>query len=238
MTDFIFQHGGMVGGYIWDELIAAMEERARGHRYLKLDVPGCGSKRGLDPYDFTFEAAIDSLLADIDASGMNDAVLVGHSQGGTVLPRLAEVRPGLFRKLVYVACIAPDPGSSIVAAAKAAKAAEDPDAPPMTIMDRLINQYCNDMDVPTTKKFLATLGGGDVWPPEAQQATDWRYDHLASIPSTYVFCENDAVLPPERQQMSIANLHIDKVVRIDSGHQPMISRPGELADILLAEAEG
>jgi len=234
MTDFIFQHGGMVGGYIWDDLIDAMAERRAGDRHLKLDVPGCGTKRGLDPYDFTFEGTITSLLEDIDASGMSDAVLVGHSQGGTVLPRLAEARPGLFKKLVYVACIAPDAGSSIV---EAAKAAEDPDAPPMTIMDRLINLYCNDMDVATTKKFLATLGGGDVWPPEAQEATDWRYGHLDAIPSTYVFCENDAVLPPERQQASIANLHIDNVVRIGSGHQPMISRPGELADILLAEAD-
>lgn len=233
MTDFIFQHGGMVGGYIWDELIEAMEQRQSGNRYLKLDVPGCGAKRGLDPYDYSFDAAIDTLLADIDASGLGNAMLVGHSQGGTVLPRLAELRPNLFIKLVYIACIAPDPGSSIV---EAAKAAENPDAPPMTIMDRLINQFCNDMDVATTKAFLAKLGGGDVWPPEFQEATDWRYDHLAGVPSTYIFCENDAVLPPERQQMSIANLHIGDVVRLDSGHQPMISRPGDLADILLAEA--
>ena len=233
MTDYIFQHGGMVGGYIWDDLVDAMEQRAPGNRYLRLDVPGCGTKRALDPYGFTFQGAIDSLLADIDASGFGDAVLVGHSQGGTVLPRLAEARPGLFRKLVYIACIAPDPGSSIVAAAKAA---ENPDAAPMTIMDRLINLYCNDMDVPTTRKFLATLGGGDVWPPEAQEETDWRYDHLAAIASTYVLCEDDAVLPPARQEASIANLHIDRIVRIASGHQPMISRPGELAEILLAEA--
>ncbi|MDG2005291.1 MAG: alpha/beta hydrolase [Novosphingobium sp.] len=232
MADFIFQHGGMVGGYIWDELIEAVETRGSDHRFLKLDVPGCGTKRGLDPHDFSFEAMIDGLLADIDACGFNDALLVGHSQGGTVLPRLAEARPKLFEKLIYIACIAPDPGSSIVAAARAE---EDPDAPPMTIMDRLINLYCNDMDVPTTKAFLAKLGGGDVWPPEAQEATDWRYDHLEAIASTYILCDRDAILPPERQQASINNLHIDKVLNIDSGHQPMISRPEELADMLLAE---
>ena len=69
MTDFIFQHGGMVGGYIWDELAEAMDERQPGNRYLKLDIPGCGAKRGLDPYDYSFDSAIDTLLADIDASG-------------------------------------------------------------------------------------------------------------------------------------------------------------------------
>ena len=43
MTDFIFQHGGMVGGYIWDELVEAMEARRTGDRFVKLDVPGCGT---------------------------------------------------------------------------------------------------------------------------------------------------------------------------------------------------
>jgi pimeloyl-ACP methyl ester carboxylesterase len=234
MTDFIFQHGGMVGGYIWDELVEEMA-RKPGNRFLKLDVPGCGTKRGLDPHDFSFDALIDSLLADIDASAMSDCVLVGHSQGGTVLPRLAEARPGLFAKLIYIACLSPDPGVSVTAGAKEHEAAQEPDAPPMTIMDRLINLYCNDMDVPTTKAFLAKLGGGDVWPPASQEESSWRYDHLADIKSTYIVCEQDMLLPPAKQEACIANLHIDKVIRIDSGHQPMISRPGDLADILLAD---
>ena len=62
------------------------------------------------------------------------------------------------------------------------------------------------------------------------------YDHLKAIPSTYIFCNQDNCVPPDKQEAYLANLHIDKVIRIDSGHQPMNSRPGELADLLLAEA--
>ena len=90
MPDFIFQHGAMMGGHIWDELIAAMRVRAPDSRFLALDAPGCGAKRGLDVSEMAFDAAVADVLADVDSSGMTDIVLVGHSQGGTLLPCIAE----------------------------------------------------------------------------------------------------------------------------------------------------
>lgn len=234
MTDFIFQHGAMVGGFIWGDLIEAMQAREGGHRYLTLDVPGCGAKRGVDGRAMQFDAIIDDLLPDIDASEMKDAVLVGHSQGGTVVPRLAEARPAMFAKLVYIACLGPDPGQSVMEAAQAEDTGEEVKA--TTIMEGLRTMLCNDMDVPTTRDFLAKLGGGDAWPPHSYAERNWRYDHLKAVPSTYIFCNQDNCVPPERQEAYLANLYIDNVIRIDSGHQPMNSRPGELADLLLAEA--
>lgn len=234
MTDFIFQHGAMVGGFIWEELIAAMAARESGHRYLTLDVPGCGAKRGVDGREMPFDAIIDDLLADLDASDMQDAVLIGHSQGGTVVPRLAEARPDMFAKLIYIACLGPNPGQSVMEASQQEDTGEDDK--PTTIMEGLRTMLCNDMDVPMTRDFLAKLGGGDAWPPHSYAERDWRYDHLKSMPSTYIFCNQDNCVPPERQEAYLANLHIDNVIRIDSGHQPMNSRPGELADLLLAEA--
>lgn len=236
MTDFIFQHGAMMGGYVWDELIAAMRARSDGVRCLALDVPGCGAKRGIDTRAMSFDELIESQLADVDASGMRDVVLVGHSQGGTVLPRLAEARPGLFRKLVYIACLAPDPGQSVMEAAEAEDYFGDEPVQARTLMNRMIDMLCNDMDVPTAREFLGRLGGGDAWPPASYAERDWRYDHLAGVPSTYIFCEQDNCVPPEKQENYLANLLVDRVVRLDSGHQPMNSRPGELADVLLAEA--
>ncbi len=236
VTDFIFQHGAMVGGFIWDELIDEMRARSSGDSYLALDVPGCGSRRGMDPRALSFDDIIASLLSDIDASGMQDVVLVGHSQGGTVLPRLAEARPKLFRKLIYIACLGPDPDQSVMEAAEAGKLDEGEEVKATTIMEGLRTMLCNDMDVPTTRDFLAKLGGGDAWPPASYAERGWRYDHLEDIPSTYIFCEQDNCVPPAKQEAYLANLRINKVVRFESGHQPMNSRPGELAELLLAEA--
>jgi len=236
MTDFIFQHGAMMGGYVWDELIEAMKARSEGNRYLALDIPGCGAKRGVDPRSLSFDDIVASQVADVDASGMCDVILVGHSQGGTVVPRLVEARPGMFRKLVYIACLGPDPGQSVMEAAEEEDVPEDEPVAATTIMGRMIDMLCNDMDPAMARGFLARMGGGDAWPPSSYTERGWRYDHLKDIPSTYIFCEQDNCVPPEKQERYLANLNAGKVIRMDSGHQPMNSRPGELAEILLAEA--
>jgi len=175
-------------------------------------------------------------VADVDASGMCDVILVGHSQGGTVVPRLVEARPGMFRKLVYIACLGPDPGQSVMEAAEEEDVPEDEPVAATTIMGRMIDMLCNDMDPAMARGFLARMGGGDAWPPSSYTERGWRYDHLKDIPSTYIFCEQDNCVPPEKQERYLANLNAGKVIRMDSGHQPMNSRPGELAEILLAEA--
>ncbi len=234
MTDFIFQHGAMMGCWVWDELIEELKARAPDNRYAAFDVPGCGSKRSIDTRELTFDDVVASVLADLDASGMEDIVLVGHSQGGTLITRLAEERPAKIRKLVYIASLAPDPGQSVMEAAEADNDGEEVKATNM--IEGIRNMLCNDMDVPMTREFLSKLGGGDAWPPHSYTVKGWRYDHLGNVPVTYVFCEQDNCVPPAKQEAYLANLGADKVIRIDSGHQPMNSRPGELADMLLAEA--
>ncbi|MBU6268994.1 MAG: alpha/beta hydrolase, partial [Sphingomonadales bacterium] len=111
-ANFIFLHGGGQGGWVWDETIAALALQTEGAvRCLALDGPGCGAKRGRDTSAMTFEDISRELLADVAASGLTDAVLVGHSQAGLHLPHMAERAPaGTFRKLVFVTCSAPLPG--------------------------------------------------------------------------------------------------------------------------------
>src|SRR5882762_830136 len=114
--NYVFLHGGGQGGWVWRETMTALEQQGGGQfgRTIALDAPGCGSKRGRDTAALGVDDVVTELLADISASGLKQVVLVGHSQAGTILPRLAERQPGLFRRLVYVSCIAPLPGLSIV----------------------------------------------------------------------------------------------------------------------------
>jgi pimeloyl-ACP methyl ester carboxylesterase len=243
-VDYVFLHGGGQAGWVWQETIAALDQQSPGTigRALALDAPGCGEKRGRDTEGLGVDEVVTDLLADISASGLRDIVLVGHSQAGTILPRLAEQRPDLFRRLVYVSCIAPMPGQSIVQQMGSGPHGSSEDQvgwpfDPQTIdpRKRFSLMFCNDMNDAETAAFLAKTGR-DTWPSRTMTASDWRYDHLGRVPSTYVICLRDGILPLAWQETFATRLKTGRQVRIDAGHQVMNTRPQALAEALRYEA--
>ncbi len=244
MTDFAFLHGGGQGSWVWDETIAALKAQAapEKHRFLALDAPGCGAKRGRDTSALAFAGITTELVEDIEAADMKDVVLVGHSQAGTSLPAMAAARPGLFSRLIYVSCIAPDPGLTVQAMTATrihgqgegdgGRAFSDPG---MSMAERYGLMFCNDMAPAQADAFIAKLGK-DGWPPCCYVQCEWHYDHLVEFPTSYVLCLEDAILPLDWQERFAERFHADRLVRIDAGHQVMNTRPQALAEVLLAEA--
>jgi hypothetical protein len=102
-------------------------------------------------------------------------------------------------------------------------------------MERLRRMFCNDMSEEQAAGFMGSLGQ-DGWPRSAYGATDWRYDHLAAIPSTYILCLRDETLQPEDQRQFAQRLHAQRMLSIDAGHQAMVTRPHALAEMLLLES--
>jgi pimeloyl-ACP methyl ester carboxylesterase len=243
MTDFAFIHGGGQGSWVWDETIAALASQSGGTaRSLALDAPGCGLKRGRDTAQIAYGEIIAEFVAELEASGLRDAVLVGHSQAGMVLPLVAAARPDLIKRLVYVTCSAPLPGVTTLQQMGQGVHGDDPEQvgwpvdPETHSMDaRYRIMFCNDMDAAETEAFLAKLGS-DGWPMCCYSEVHWRYDHLAAIPASYVLCLRDEALPLAWQERFAERLHVDRLVRLDAGHQAMNTRPQALAEILLAEA--
>ncbi|MDG2005290.1 MAG: alpha/beta hydrolase [Novosphingobium sp.] len=243
MTDFAFLHGGGQGGWVWDETIAAIAAQSGGAaRCLALDAPGCGTKRGQDTSEIAFADISRELIADVEAEGMSDVVLVGHSQAGMTLPQMAEFAPGLFCKLVFVTCSMPLPGKSTLDQMGNSQHGEkedevgwpvDPDNTSME--DRFRAMFCNDMGEEQADAFLAKLGK-DMWPACCYSYNDWRCDHLADMDVSFVLCLQDQALTPQFQVKFAHRLHADRIVRIEAGHQVMCTRPQGLAEILLAES--
>ncbi len=248
MTDFAFLHGGGQGGWVWDETIAAlkqqtgMQQSGETHRYLALDVPGCGKKRGRDTAAIGFDEIVDELVSDVIGAGFADVVLVGHSQAGTVLPRMAKAAPGLFGRLVHVSTIAPDPGADVIEMSSRRMTAERSDAVNRSFFDEAMPaaerfglKFCNDMASDQATQFLAKLGE-DTWPRSSYEVSDWTYGGGCPVPVSYVLCLRDAVLTLPWQERFAQRLGATSLPRIDAGHQAMNSRPQALAEILLGEA--
>jgi pimeloyl-ACP methyl ester carboxylesterase len=241
-TNFALLHGGGQGSWLWDDVISLLSASAETD-CIALDVPGCGAKRGRDTSSIEFDDIARELVDDLETAGMRDVVLVGHSQAGMAIPRMVEFAPTMFGRIVYVACSAPPPGTTVLELMGNCAHGErednvgfplDPNT--ASLEERFAVMFCNDMSAPDRAAFLAKLGH-DNWPLSSYFYSDWRYDHLGIVRSTYVICEQDMSLPPAWQERFAETLRVDRVVRIDAGHQAMTTRPQELATALLAETQ-
>jgi pimeloyl-ACP methyl ester carboxylesterase len=244
-ADYVFMHGGGQGGWVWDDAIEALKCQTGGTpgRTLALDAPGCGAKRNRQTENLKITDIARELVADIKEAGLKDVILIGHSQAGQVLPLMAAIRPGLFKRLVYVSCIAQPSGQTIPAMFGNGVRGSNKDeigwpADPETTSseERFKLMFCNDMAPVAATAFLAKLGF-DAWPPQAYTESEWRYDHLGAIPSTYVICLQDLALPASWQESFAQRFRVSREVRIDAGHQVMNTRPHALAEILRDEAQ-
>jgi hypothetical protein len=158
------------------------------------------------------------------------------------MPQMAELAPGLFRKLVFLTCSMPLPGKSTLDQMGNSRHGEkedevgwpvDPEN--ATMEQRFRAMFCNDMSGEQADTFLARLGR-DMWPPVCYFHSDWKTDHLAGMPVSYILCLKDMALPPVWQERFAQRLHADRIERLDAGHQAMNTRPQVLAELLLAEA--
>lgn len=241
---YAFLHGGGQGGWVWQETIEALRRQTEGGvgQALTLDVPGCGGKRGRDTQAIGVDDIAAELVADLEGAGAHDVVLVGHSQAGCILPRMAKLRPSLFRRMIYVSCSSPTRGQTVMSMIGAGLHGEHPDEvgwpvdpKSHTMEQRYPVMFCNDMTPPQAQQFMAKVGQ-DAWPMQSYTHTDWTYDHLDSLAASYVICLRDNILPPDWQLRFAQRFRAGRLVRIDAGHQVMNTRPHALAEALRIEA--
>lgn len=244
MTDaggYALLHGGGQGSWVWEPLVGALAAQGCAEPVLRLDVPGCGTKRDHPDPTLDPRAIARVLAAEVEAAGLRDVLLVGHSQAGQVLPFMAAAAPGLFRRLVYISCSIPAPGQSVMELIGTRRAGTrddeigwpyDPAATDPAEGFRLM--FCNDMDEPQQARFAAQLGQ-DAWPAATYAYTDWLLPERR-VPASFVLCLRDAILPLPWQERFADRFGADRRVRVDCGHQAMTTRPHALAEILQLEA--
>ena len=102
--EFLLVHGACHGAWCWDEVAERL--RARGHRVAAVDLPGHGRRAAemRRASVASYAAAVADALA---AEGMSHAVVVGHSMGGLVIPKAADMRVfhGLRVPRTYIRCL-------------------------------------------------------------------------------------------------------------------------------------
>lgn len=227
MTNFVLVHGGSHAAWCWERLAPHLRADPRVNTVLAVDLSGHGARRDVKPLEaITLDDYIDDVVRGIETRDLRDVVLVGHSLAGITIPRAAARIPERIRRLIYLSTSNPVAGQSIAALMQHPLS-------PLSRRAGFQNMFCNDLDDETTAWLYSKLE------PEPPRPIDEPVTPVAlpqGIASTYILLERDEALPPAFQREQAANTRVDEVATFDAGHSAFLSRPRELAALLLRYA--
>ena len=95
----VFIHGFSVPSYIWDKTYNTAKEK--GFKVIKLDLFGRGFSDNPD-LDYTDELFANQVIELLQELEISKATFLGLSNGGRVISKLADLKPNMVEKLVYV----------------------------------------------------------------------------------------------------------------------------------------
>jgi pimeloyl-ACP methyl ester carboxylesterase len=229
--ELIFVHGALVrdGEWWWRPTARLLQERT-GIRSRSLLLPSCG-EAGLENVAGGLIADAAALRGELD--GVDEAIVVGHSYGGTVIAEAGH-HPAIAH-LVYVSSYLPDLG-------QAQGAIVSGESDPVSIRDNgdgtvaldgynaesFGARFLQDADQATQLAALARVT------PQAVSAfaTPTSNAGWEGADSTYLVCAEDRSTSIELQRFHGARA--TRSVELPTGHHPFITRPDLVVDQLEA----
>lgn len=233
-------HGAMHGAWCWEDVAARLT--AKGHRVVVPELPGHG-RRAAEVRRAGAEAYGRAVADAMAAAGVSRAVLVGHSMGGLVIAKAAEMIPQRIAHLVFLAAVVPAHGRSMAETnmtepARAALRAHVTGRGNGTFHHAAETAWARWMgDLPRTDPRVAralSLLTPQAARPFFERVDLHRFDTLA-IPRTYIRCLQDEAVIPPRAAATAARLGVTPV-DMDCAHDPMLSQPDELVRLLTRAA--
>lgn len=234
-STFVLVHGGGHGGWCWKRL--AKELRRRGHDVWTPTLTGFGERRHLDTDAVTFETFVTDIAAVMEYEDLRDVVLVGHSMGGVIVPRVAEVAAERIRAVVWMAAVVLNDDETLLEAvpqtpevARAVVIQDDGSVrtDPQLMIEALLPEG-------TEQERAWVLARHRPYPPmalvEPGRLTAFK---ALELPTGYVLATLDCAVAPDRALAFSARLPGVRYAEVEAGHDLMITRPKETADALLS----
>ncbi len=235
-TKLLLVHGAWQGAWVWDEVMSLLA--ARGVEAHAIDLPGSGD-------DDTPAVAVDlnsyaqAIIEKARTLQPERLVLVGHSMGGAAITAAASAAPELFRSLIYVCAFLPRPGESVASLAKEGYAVGG-GGPHVEVIDggaatRLLpasiaETFFNDCQPDSVASLLARFRPQPIAPIAAP--AKWS-DGFRLLPKHYIHCKRDKAITSQLQLLMAKRAGVSDVQSMESGHEPFISQPLALSELLL-----
>lgn len=242
MANFVLVHGAWHGGWCWRRVVERLAPH--GHRVHAVTLTGLGERAHLLSPLVTLETHIADVMNVIEAEELQDVVLAVHSYAGMLGTAVADRMPQRLRHLVYVDAVVPRPGESWSSTQSSA-----------TREQRLAAAAASpDYSFPAPDPKVFGLENEDhAWvqrrqtphPGHTYQAPlSFDPQRVAGVARTFIDCNKPALgtIDAVRQRVRDPRFWDGawaggagmRVVELPTGHDPMVSAPRELTELLLS----
>jgi len=232
MNTYLLIHGAFRGAWLWERLMPLLLKG--GASPIAIDLPGHGD-RAADRIGITMSTYIDDVADFIHKENLKDLVLVGHSMSGIIISKIAETMPERVKHLVYLAAVVPRNNEALIdLLTKEREVALRQQYGKVHelfgTLEQLRQMYFTDMEGEEKEYFVRQL----TPQPLAVFFERIPFSRFPDIdtPRTYLMGMKDKSLPPLLSAGFAVRLKVEPV-KIDAGHDMMVSRPEEVAEVLL-----
>lgn len=248
----VLVHGAWGGAWIWRRVVGPLREA--GHEVHAVTLTGDGERahlrQALGPGGITLAMHAADVLGLIAAEELRRPLLVGHSYGGAVITCVAdalataakaagvpaEQAAEAVHALVYVDAMVPMPGETWSS-----------HHPPQIVSDRLALAERHGGALPPPDPWIFGLTEADqAWLARRhvphpfgmyREPIDFDGARWAQMPRWFIDCHHPAYPTIDRMRLRVREQPGWHVQGMATGHFPMLSRPQELVEHLLAAAQ-
>ena len=199
---------------------------------VAVDLPGHGARHLADHHHIGLDDSAHTIVDAAIENELRDVVLVGHAMGAVAAIQSAPLLADRLARIVFLAGMVPSEGMS----ADQTLSTRFDDAPSQ--WERIAatperEVYGADMDDATAEWFFAHLTPPADRPYLPPRTPVYVSRLPAGVPVTYIVQTRDQSFAPGLQRRMLAHLRHPEVLEIDAGRNSMITRPHELAELLL-----
>ena len=232
LANFVLIPGAWLGAWAWERVVPLLE--GEGHAAYPVTLTGMGERVHLATRDVGMETAIQDVLNVIKYNDLGRFMLVGHSFAGKVAAAVADRAHDRVRKVIYLDSFRPEK-------VRTPQGSFDP-------RKEFGGLRAGDWTVPLTEVIVDNIGK-DVKGANRRwmmsKATPWPMKYATDpitlsrdfdgVRSSYIFCTEagdpiDEILAGKWGKLEGPHR------LIGTGHWPMITKPEELVDDMLALA--
>ena len=233
---YLLIHGASHGAWCWEKLITLLKEK--GYKAYALDLPGSGS----DPTprkDLTLQSYIDAVGDFITSNNLKNITLVGHSLAGIILPNICLEHSDRIKEVIFLAALVLNKGECALDLIPVERqgvyiemAKDSPDNTFITDKEGAKKRFFSDIKDEEAEYYYSKLTRQSL--NVYLEPTNITPSFNKNVIVRYILCTEDKTLPASLCSACSKKLNV-KYETLSTGHDPMLSAPVELLNLILKD---